>query len=130
MLPELELDVQELAGRLRLAVALRELAVRARADRLGPVVARQARPVPAEVLPEQEGPAQAGKAELAVAQRAKRAPPRAPGDAPIDMSGYYKVRLKPGTDVEQAAAALAADPNIESAQPDYLATIQSAEPKP
>ena len=62
-------------------------------------------------------------------QRAKRAPPRAPGDAPIDMSGYYKVRLKPGTNVEQAVATLAADPNIESAQPDYIATIMT-EPMP
>lgn len=64
-------------------------------------------------------------------QRTKRAPPRAPGIAEPALSNYYKVMLKPGADVQRAVAALAADPNVESAQLDYLATIQSTtEPMP
>jgi thermitase len=37
------------------------------------------------------------------------------------LTRIYRLWLRPGTDVQQAAEALAADPNVEWAEPDYIA---------
>lgn len=50
---------------------------------------------------------------------------RAPGGAPLPPLNYvYKLTLAPDADVLHAAADYGAQPDVEYAQPDYLATTQ------
>ena len=55
-------------------------------------------------------------------ERAQRAPPDANSSG---LSRFYTLHFDPAINVQQAVAAFSANPYIESAQPDYLATTYS-----
>ncbi len=59
-------------------------------------------------------------------ERARRA---AGGTASTSLRYVYKLVLPSETDVRQAAAAYRAQPDVEYAEPNYLATIQPAAPR-
>jgi subtilisin family serine protease/PKD repeat protein len=44
-----------------------------------------------------------------------------PGSAVSDLARIYRLKLNDGVDVQTAVAALSADPNVEYAEPDYIA---------
>ena len=54
-------------------------------------------------------------------ERTRRIPP---GARTPDLSRIYTLRLSPEVDELEAAAALSADPHVEYAHPNYLATTQ------
>jgi hypothetical protein len=55
-------------------------------------------------------------------ERTRRIPP---GATVPELSGAYTVRFDPGRDIEEVVAAFAADPHVEFAQPNYVATHSS-----
>ncbi|MFQ5420969.1 MAG: S8 family serine peptidase, partial [Anaerolineae bacterium] len=55
--------------------------------------------------------------------------PAKPADSP-DLSRIYRLQLKPGSDVPQVATALTADPDVEYAEPDYIARQADAPDDP
>lgn len=56
-------------------------------------------------------------------KRTKRIPPHA-GDMPV-LSRTYKLKFNPAWEAREVAVAFAADPHVEFAQPNYLATTDT-----
>ena len=67
-----------------------------------------------------QGPLDAAAINEKFPERAKRA---AGGTPPPDLTGYYKLTLKPDADIRDAVSAFGLDPNVELAQPNYTVTI-------
>ena len=92
-------------------------------ESLDALVAKYAVTLIEPVFPQAQDP---DAIRLKFPERARRAP--AGAELP-DLSRTYKLTFDPQKDVLEALVDFLADPSIESAEPDYLATIQ-APPEP
>jgi len=77
------------------------------------------------VFPKEATDAEAIKAKYP--ERSQRIPPGA--EVP-DLGRTYKLTLNPTPNLQEVIAAFASDPHVESAQPNYIATVQPHEEIP